>query len=375
MSATTPVETFEDLYQHAPCGYLSMRTDGTIFLANATVAEWLGCAASDLVGRRLQDFLAVGSRLFYEMHTAPLLHVQGSFAEVALDMKPVAGAPLPVSANAVGMRDEDGRAYVRIALFKSSERRRYEGELLEARRRSQALEAATQNLLAAERENAVLREQFIAVLGHDLRNPLAGIGGAVRLLRKEVDSEKGRLVLDLLEGSAGRMSTLIDSILDFARGRLGGGLALQRERGVRLGPVLNQVVDELRVDGGTRAIETAFALDRPVDCDPSRIAQLVSNLVGNALTHGARDKPVRIGAATDDAGLTITVANGGAAIPPAAMERLFQPFARGEVRQSKQGLGLGLYIASEIAKAHGGRLSVQSTDEETRFTFAMPLPG
>ena len=375
MSDTAPVESFEDLFQHAPCGYISMRTDGTIFLANTTIAEWLGCAATGLIGRRLQDFLAIGSRLFYEMHTAPLLHVQGSFAEVALDLKSVAGEPLPVLANAVGLRDAQGQPYTRIVLFKSSERRRYESDLLEARRRSQALEAATQNLLAAERENAVLREQFIAVLGHDLRNPLAGIGGAVRLLRKEVSSEKGRLVLDLLDGSAARMSALIDSILDFARGRLGGGLTLAREPDVRIEPVLRQVVDELRVDHDGRTIETDIAPCEPVDCDPSRIAQMLSNLIGNALTHGARVQPVRIAAKTDAAALTISVSNGGAAIPAAAMERLFHPFVRGEVRQTKQGLGLGLYIAHEIAKAHGGQLAVQSTDEATKFTFTMPLTG
>ena len=103
---------------------------------------------------------------------------------MALDLKATGGAPLPVFANALGLRDAQDVHYARIVLFKSSERRRYESELLEARRQSQALEAATQNLLSAERENAVLREQFIAVLGHDLRNPLTGISGGVRLLRK-----------------------------------------------------------------------------------------------------------------------------------------------------------------------------------------------
>ena len=76
-----------------PCGYLSMRSDGTIFLANVTIATWLGCAVPDLIGRRLQEFLSVGTRIFYETHTAPLLHVQGSFAEVALDLKTTGGTP------------------------------------------------------------------------------------------------------------------------------------------------------------------------------------------------------------------------------------------------------------------------------------------
>ena len=120
-------------------------------------------------------------------------------------------------------------------------------------------------------------------------------------------------------------------------------------------------------------IRTDFALKGPVDCDPFRVGQMISNLLGNALTHGAADEPVRIHAGITDGHLEIWVANGGKPIPPATMERLFQPFFRGEVRPSQQGLGLGLHIASEIASAHGGMLSVVSNGQETRFTFRMPL--
>jgi sigma-B regulation protein RsbU (phosphoserine phosphatase) len=100
---------------------------------------------------------------------------------------------------------------------------------------------------------------------------------------------------------------------------------------------------------------------------------MVSNLLGNALTHGAPDEPIRIHAAIDGAELELWIANRGQPIAPATMERLFQPFFRGEVRPSQQGLGLGLHIASEIAKAHGGRIEVASTSAEIRFTFQMPL--
>ena len=100
---------------------------------------------------------------------------------------------------------------------------------------------------------------------------------------------------------------------------------------------------------------------------------MVSNLLANGLTHGAPDEPVRIQAATTRGELEVSVANGGKPIPPATMERLFQPFFRGEVRPGQQGLGLGLHIASEIAKSHGGAIEVVSTPEETRFTFRMPL--
>jgi signal transduction histidine kinase len=232
--------------------------------------------------------------------------------------------------------------------------------------------SAIKNLLD-ERNASALREQFIAVLGHDLRNPLASISGGASLLRKEVLSERGSRILDMVQGSVVRMSGLIDNVLDFARGRLGGGFTLSRQAGVDLEPILQQVVGELRIGAQGRTIETDFALRDAVNCDPSRFAQMVSNLLANGLTHGAPEEPVQIHAATDGAELKLWIANKGRPIPPGAMERLFQPFFRGEAQPSQNGLGLGLHIASEIAKAHGGAIDVASTPQETRFTFRMPL--
>ena len=232
--------------------------------------------------------------------------------------------------------------------------------------------ASTEAALSSERQGAELREQFIAVLGHDLRNPLMSIEAGARLLSKEPLSDKGQKIVGLIRSTTDRMAVLINNVLDFARGRLGGGLAVSRDAQKPLQPVLNQVVEELRAAWPDRGIETRFEVREPVSCDRSRIAQLLSNLLGNALTHGDEDKPVRVEAWTRAGLLEISVANAGAPIPPEAIERLFQPFFRGDVRPSQQGLGLGLYIASEVARAHGGTLDVSSTRDETLFTFRMP---
>lgn len=144
-------------------------------------------------------------------------------------------------------------------------------------------------------------------------------------------------------------------------------------RAEELEPILRQVIEELRYSHLDRAIEVSIELDGPINCDSSRIGQLVSNLLGNALTHGTPDEPVRLSAATVDGRLELWIANGGAPISSDAMTRLFQPFFKGEAGTSQRGLGLGLYIASEIARAHGGTITVSSDDKETRFTFVMPL--
>ena len=167
------------------------------------------------------------------------------------------------------------------------------------------------------------------------------------------------------------MGGLIDNVLDLARSRLGGGLSLDRSIDVPLGPVLEQVVNELRAGWPGRRIDLAIDLPRPVNCDPARIAQLLSNLLGNALKHGA-DEPVSVRASVRDGMFELSVANRGDAIPPEVIQRIFEPFYRPLAGANKEGLGLGLYIASAIAHAHRGTLDVASTEDETSFVFRMP---
>ncbi|MBY3313260.1 PAS domain-containing sensor histidine kinase [Rhizobium laguerreae] len=368
-----PAEDLEDLYENAPCGYLSLQPDGRIVKVNRTLSTWIGIPAEQLLGKRLHDLLNTSGRIFYETHFAPLLRMQGFFNEVALDLVTVDSKKLPVLANAMERRAEDGALlFTRVTMFQAAERRRYERELVEARAAADAAGATIKAKLAFEQQTAELREEFIAVLGHDLRNPLASISAAARILRKEKQTDRAIKVLDLMQGSVVRMSALIDNVLDFARGRLGGGITLER-RAEHLEPLLRQVIEELRFSHLDRAIEVTIEFDGPINCDSGRIGQLVSNLLGNALTHGAPDEPVRLSAATVDGRLELWIANGGAPISTEAMTGLFQPFFKGGAGTSQRGLGLGLHIASEIARAHGGTITVSSDDKETRFTFVMPL--
>jgi signal transduction histidine kinase len=230
--------------------------------------------------------------------------------------------------------------------------------------------AISEARLLGERETSELREQFIAVLGHDLRNPLASIAAGTKLLLR--GNREPAPILALMQQSVARMSALIDNVLDFARGRLGGGVSLNRTPQM-LHAVLDQVIAELRASYPASQIETHFDVAQPLDCDGGRIAQLFSNLLGNALTHGTPGSPVRVQATTKDDEFELSVANLGDPIPPEAINRLFQPFYRVSAQDAVQGLGLGLYIASEIARAHGGKIEVASSAQEIRFTFRMPL--
>jgi signal transduction histidine kinase len=232
--------------------------------------------------------------------------------------------------------------------------------------------ASSEASLLDSRNTGKLREEFIAVLGHDLRNPLAAVQSGIRLLSKQGINDEQRRIVTLMQGSVLRMSSLIDNLLDFARGRLGGGLLLERAAETRIEPLVRHIIEELRSSFPERAIETHVDVKTVIDCDPRRIGQLVSNLLSNALMHGTSDRPVVVRADSTRDTFELSVSNEGAAIPDTVVKQLFRPFYRGELRPSQQGLGLGLYIASEIARAHGGRLTVKSTPAETRFTFRMP---
>jgi sigma-B regulation protein RsbU (phosphoserine phosphatase) len=380
-------EEFEDFFENTVTGYLITAPDGAIFRANTPLSKWLGFNPDVMRGKRFSDFLSISGKVYYETHLAPLLRMQGFFAEVALDLVKASGERLPVTVNGMESHDAEGAPlFIRLAIFRSSERRQYEQDLLAARNELKVANAVLSRRVAEvvnerleieeslnrERHTAALREQFIAVLGHDLRNPIASIDAGVQALDKTPLNERARMITGLVRKSAIRMAGLVDNLLDFARGRLGGGIVLRREP-VMLEEHLTHVVDELRSAWPEREITVAFDLPMLIDCDAGRLSQLLSNLVGNALTHGSADGPVEVRAFTDNGMFELYVVNAGEAIPAEAFARLFEPFTREDNRPSQQGLGLGLFIASEISKAHDGELSAKSTSAETRFTFRMPI--
>jgi signal transduction histidine kinase len=233
--------------------------------------------------------------------------------------------------------------------------------------------ARTESALRDELQVAEFREQFLAVLGHDLRTPVRSIACLMDLLLQTQLTDEAIEMAQIMKDSAKQMGALIENLLDLARGRLGGGLTVNRDANEPLGPVLRKVIAELSASHPNRVVETEFAVVEPVNCDRVRIAQLFSNLLGNAFAYGSLKQPVYVRAISVEEGLALSVANSGEPIPATALDHLFQPFYRSTVMRNREGLGLGLYIAHEIAKAHGGTLSVTSTPEETCFTFRMPI--
>nr|WP_067063580.1 GAF domain-containing sensor histidine kinase [Mucilaginibacter sp. L294] len=226
--------------------------------------------------------------------------------------------------------------------------------------------------LLEERKTAELRDQFIAILGHDLGNPVGAVLNVAQMLLRIPGDERIKRLANILQNSSYRMKALIENILDFARGRLGEGIILNRSDDDSVEDALNHVITELAIVWPDKTIDTHFDLHGSINCDVKRVSQVLSNLLGNALMHGKKDGAVTVNAASTEKGFTLSVINEGKQIPDAVRNKLFQPFSRGEVEPNQQGLGLGLYIASEIAHAHGGTLEVASNKEQTTFTFKIP---
>lgn len=242
------------------------------------------------------------------------------------------------------------------------------GESLDA---DEAL-SQSQTELTHERELAGVQEQFIAILAHDLRNPVNALTSGLRLIEQGNIDDRGKDLVGLMRASVNRMGLLIENLLDQARNRSGAGIVIERVRTDDLGASLDQIIAELQAVAPNQPIEVDVDLPVPVHCDPPRVSQLFSNLLANAITHGAQGLPIKVKARATKDRFTLSVANGGDKITDDKMPTLFMPFERRDDRPSREGLGLGLFIASEIAKGHDGTLKVQSDHVETVFTFKMP---
>ncbi len=246
--------------------------------------------------------------------------------------------------------------------------------LIAAQLDNQLLQDRQHHALLDERAAGELREQFIAILGHDLRNPLHAVYAGGDMLERRLTDPALLTIASRIKSNARRMSSLIDDILDFARGRLGGGIGVELTEIENLNAGLMNVVRELQDGQPDCEIITDIGVTRSVRCDLGRLQQIASNLLGNALAHGLPQSPVKISAKADADDFVLEVWNAGEPIPAESLAKIFEPFWRHSVSASRNGLGLGLHICSQIVRAHQGRISVTSTREDgTRFTARLPL--
>jgi signal transduction histidine kinase len=254
----------------------------------------------------------------------------------------------------------------------------YATSMIDMTRFNEAIDQALAESVARyERLVKQSQNMFLAILGHDLRNPLGALVTGSSFIMQATDvPPKYLLAATRMFGSARRMSKLIDDLIDFTRTHLGARIPIQAEQG-DLVEVCEQVVNELRTARAGRAIELHDPRRLDARFDAARMAQMLSNLIGNALQYGSTDTPVVVDVSGSATQLTITVHNRGPVIPPDKLSSIFDPMVRlassGIEQADSTSLGIGLFISREIAQAHGGDIAVASgVGDGTTFTVTLP---
>ncbi len=221
---------------------------------------------------------------------------------------------------------------------------------------------------AEARRIGELQERLVAIVSHDLRNPLAALRGNLDLCaRLGPSNERQERALASMRRTTARMEALVSDLLDLARARQGMPIALT-PHDVRLGELCNRAAAEIRDADPDADVAVTVDGDDSAALDPQRMAQLVSNLLSNGLKHGGGHVGVRVSGLGDE--VVLRVENEGDPIPTDLAPHLFEPFRRGH--QDSQGLGLGLFVVREIARAHGGRVAFSSRDRRTTFEVRLP---
>jgi sigma-B regulation protein RsbU (phosphoserine phosphatase) len=374
------------LYDGAACGLLLTRRDGTIVRVNQTFCGSVGYTAAELVGRKMQELLTMGGRIFHQTHWAPLLQMQGSVAEVKLEVLHRNGNRLPMLMNAV-RREHAGAVFHELSVAVAEDRHQYERELLlartraeealqkeqEAQRQLKLAQAELNRESAAAKDRALFAEQMVGIVSHDLRNPLSAIQMSAHLLGRGELTSNQRRVIDRMVSATGRANRLIADLLDFTQARVGQGLKVA-PRAVDLHSLVSESVEELGLSFPDHRLVHHRRGEGACMADADRLAQLIGNLVANAMAYGDTSLPVTVTSSIEAMQFSVAVHNEGIPIPADVMPHLFQPMTRGRAdAPSDRGVGLGLFIVCQIARAHGGDVHAESSaGAGTTFTSTFP---
>jgi PAS domain S-box-containing protein len=363
-------ESAEDLYENAPCGYISALPDGTIVKVNQTFLDWSGHRREDLVGRkRFQDLLTAGGRIFHETHYAPLVRMQGMVREIAVDIVCADGGRLPALINSVLKRDGEGKPLLtRTTVFNATDRKEYERELLRERQRAE--------------QAAKAKADFISMISHEIRTPLNAIIGVGHLLGSTVLSTQQQKFVRILRSSSEGLLALINDILDFSK--IEAGKVSLEERSLDLRQLIRQIVDNLGVKAQEKNLSIGVHVDGRVPdtvCgDPIKIGQVVTNLLSNAIkftAEGSVTVALEVRERLADAvSIDFRIADTGIGIAADRLPHVFDEFTQAnyDIGLKYGGTGLGLAISKKLVELHGSRIAVESElGRGSTFTFNLRL--
>ncbi|RZL10057.1 MAG: response regulator [Rubrivivax sp.] len=362
----------DELFEDAACGLVLTDLDGRILRVNRIFCHWLGHGCEQLIGqRRVQDLLTMGGRVFHQTHWAPLMQMQGSVAEVKLEVVHRDGHKVPMLFNAVRRRHGDVM-FDEIAAMVVHDRQKYEQELLLARK---AAEAAQAQLTHADRR----KDEFLATLAHELRNPLAPMQNVVRLLKRQA-LEDAQLVWarEVLDRQLAHLTHLVDDLLEISR-ITQGKVDLRCQR-MDLRDALHVAVEAAQpfIDSAGHALALSLP-EVPVmlHADPTRVTQMVLNLLNNAAKYTPQGGRIALTAEVRGGEAVVAVRDSGIGISADQLPGVFEMFSQvaSALERADGGLGIGLALVKGLAALHGGRIEARSEGPGlgSEFTLSLPL--
>ncbi|WP_456954067.1 hybrid sensor histidine kinase/response regulator [Lysobacter sp. HA35] len=365
----------ESLYDEAPCGLLLTDHDGRVLRANRTFCRWAGLDVDALAGIRFPDLLTIGGRIFHQTHFAPLLQMQGSISEVKLELRRADGERIPVVVNAV-RRARGDTWQDEIAVFIAKDRHAYERELMLARKRAEDL-AARQREVKEELERADRRkDEFLAMLAHELRNPLAPISTAAQLMRMSDDPERLHSLGEMIARQAAHLTHLVDDLLDVSRVTRG---LIEIERAPHeAASIVEAAIEQARplLESRHHRLESVLRHDLAVEGDRTRLVQVIANLLNNAAKYTPQGGVISLEIAAVDDMVEIGVTDNGIGIDASLLPHVFDLFAQAERTpdRAQGGLGIGLSLVRSLVQLHGGTVEARSDGlhQGSRFTVRLP---
>jgi PAS domain S-box-containing protein len=382
MSEVLPSGDF--LFEHAACALLLVKPDGLILKANARACRWLGYDEDELAGKlRMPDLLPVGARLFHHTHCLPILQVQGSVAEVQVDLYNRLGERVPMLMNIMRLKDGD-RLLDQWALFKATDRRKYERELLDARKTAEAalearqgaeaqLQAANARLSAADRR----KDEFLATLSHELRNPLAPMRSALDILKMKLHGVADDRLMSVFDRQLRHLTRLVDDLMEVSRFTR-GHMQLKQEP-VDLSALVRSASQDVKsmIEAARHTLELSLPRHSiVVNGDATRLVQVVLNLLTNAAKYTPDGGLIRVELTREDGQAVLRVRDNGIGIAADALASVFDMFSQLEpaLERAKGGLGIGLALVRSLVELHSGTVCADSAGSGRGSEFTMRLP-
>lgn len=358
---------------------------GVAAVTRITDDKWVACAVDDRIkmGLKSGDVLAVETTLCYEVwKRGEGIAVNDAAGEPAYRDHPVLATYKLNSYISVPIVLDDGRFFgtlcamspqtMHVANESTLSMFHSYAALIAHHLRDHDDNAQQRKRLREEKRLAQQAEQAIAMLGHDLKNPISAMSNAAQLLLRNKPDDRNRILAQLIYDGAIKTRSLIDNMLDYARARFGEGLQLNFNNRQPLAATLEQVVREFVILNPKCTFVADFRLGEAIQADYMRIGQILANLLDNAVNFGDHGEPVVVKAWSEEGRFVLSVSNAGAPIPKKILPFIFEAFFRDNRSEKARGVGLGLFIAKEIARAHGGNLSVHRVERNTVFTLTVP---